>query len=105
MQRQASERLTPTLPSPACAGGLGPRRVSEHPPACGEGWVGGEARTAGEEGPMTPEQTEMAAEALAKARGGQAIAGLPAAARPQSEVDCYAIQEAVLRRLGEKIGG
>jgi len=54
---------------------------------------------------MTPEQTEMAAEALAKARGGQAIAGLPAAARPQSEVDCYAIQEAVLRRLGEKIGG
>jgi 2-keto-4-pentenoate hydratase len=30
---------------------------------------------------------------------------LPEGARPQSEADSYAIQEAVLRRLGESIGG
>jgi 2-keto-4-pentenoate hydratase len=30
---------------------------------------------------------------------------LPEAARPQSEPDSYAIQEAVLRRLGERVGG
>ena len=54
---------------------------------------------------MNPEQIDAAAEALAKARGGQPIPGLPEAARPQSEADSYAIQDAVLRRLDErKIG-
>jgi 2-keto-4-pentenoate hydratase len=54
---------------------------------------------------MNPEQIEAAAEALAKARRGQPIPGLPEAARPQSEADSYAIQEAVLRRLDERVGG
>ena len=54
---------------------------------------------------MTPDQTEQAASALAAARTGQAIPGLPDAARPQSEADSYAIQDAVLRRLGEWVGG
>ena len=54
---------------------------------------------------MNPQQMDQAAGALAAARTGQPIAGLPEAARPQSEADSYAIQEAVLRRLGERIGG
>src|SRR5438067_13657693 len=54
---------------------------------------------------MTPEHVEAAAAALAAARTGQPIVGLPEAARPQSEADSYAIQDAVLRRLGECIGG
>src|SRR5260370_10576516 len=54
---------------------------------------------------MNPEHIEGAAGALAEARRGQAIATLPVPARPQSEADSYAIQEAVLRRLGEGIGG
>jgi len=54
---------------------------------------------------MTPEQIDAAARALAAARAGQPIAGLPESTRPQSEADSYAIQEAVLRRLGESIGG
>jgi 2-keto-4-pentenoate hydratase len=54
---------------------------------------------------MTPEQVDEAAQALAAARTGQPIAALPEAARPQSEADSYAIQDAVLRRLGERIGG
>jgi len=54
---------------------------------------------------MNPEQIEVAASALAEARRGQPIAGLPEAARPQSEADSYAIQEAVLRRLSERAGG
>jgi 2-keto-4-pentenoate hydratase len=54
---------------------------------------------------MTPEQIDEAARALAAARAGQPIAALPEDARPQSEADSYAIQEAVLRRLGEGIGG
>lgn len=54
---------------------------------------------------MTPEHIEEAAAALAAARTGQPIPALPEAARPQSEADSYAIQEAVLRRLGERIGG
>jgi 2-keto-4-pentenoate hydratase len=54
---------------------------------------------------MTPEQIDEAARALAGARAGQPIAALPEGARPQSEADSYAIQEAVLRRLGEGIGG
>src|SRR6266852_3936317 len=54
---------------------------------------------------MTPEQIDEAARALAAARGGKPIAGLPEGVRPQSEADSYAIQEAVLRRLGERAGG
>ena len=54
---------------------------------------------------MTPEQLDAAAGALAAARTGQPIAALPEAVRPQSEADSYAIQEAVRRRLGERVGG
>lgn len=54
---------------------------------------------------MTPQQIDEAAGALAAARTGQPIAGLPEGARPQTEADSYAIQDSVLRRLGERIGG
>jgi 2-keto-4-pentenoate hydratase len=54
---------------------------------------------------MTPQHIDEAARALTAARTGQPIAGLPEAVRPQSEADSYAIQEAVLRRLGERAGG
>jgi 2-keto-4-pentenoate hydratase len=54
---------------------------------------------------MTPEHIDEAARALAAARGGKAIAALPEGVRPQSEADSYAIQEAVLHQLGERIGG
>ncbi len=54
---------------------------------------------------MTPQQIEAAAIALAAARSGQPIATLPEAARPQSEADSYAIQDTVMRRLGERAGG
>ena len=54
---------------------------------------------------MTPEHIDEAARALAAARTGQPIAALPDGARPQSEADSYAIQDAVLQRLGERIGG
>jgi 2-keto-4-pentenoate hydratase len=54
---------------------------------------------------MTPDQIDRAASALAAARKGSAIAGLPADAIPQSEADSYQVQDAVLAKLGEKIGG
>ncbi|MGD9616921.1 MAG: 2-keto-4-pentenoate hydratase [Alphaproteobacteria bacterium] len=54
---------------------------------------------------MTPQQIDEAAAALAAARTGQPIAGIPDAARPQSEADSYQIQDAVMRRLGEREGG
>ena len=54
---------------------------------------------------MTPQQIDEAARALVAARKGQPIAALPDGARPQSEADSYAVQKAVLRRLGEGIGG
>jgi 2-keto-4-pentenoate hydratase len=54
---------------------------------------------------MTPQKAEEAAGALAAARSGRAIAALPDGARPQTEADSYAIQDSVLRRLGERIGG
>jgi 2-keto-4-pentenoate hydratase len=54
---------------------------------------------------MTPQHIEEAARALAAARTGQAIGALPEAARPKSEADSYAIQDAVLKRLGEQVGG
>ena len=40
-----------------------------------------------------------------RGRSGQPIAAIPDAARPQSEADSYAIQDAVMRRLGERAGG
>src|SRR3954449_1072305 len=54
---------------------------------------------------MTPQQIEQAARALAAARGGTPVAAIPDAARPQSEADSYQIQDAVMRRLGERAGG
>ena len=48
---------------------------------------------------MTPEQIDEAARALVAARTGQPNAALPEGARPQSEADSYAIQEAVLRAV------
>src|SRR4051794_10199784 len=54
---------------------------------------------------MTSQQTDDAAAALAAARSGQPIAAIPEPARPQSEADSYAIQDAVMRRLGERAGG
>jgi 2-keto-4-pentenoate hydratase len=54
---------------------------------------------------MTPDQIERAASALVAARKGSAIASLPADAIPQSEADSYRIQDAVIAKLGEKIGG
>jgi 2-keto-4-pentenoate hydratase len=54
---------------------------------------------------MTPDQIERAASALVAARKGSAIATLPADAVPQSEADAYQVQDAVIAKLGEKIGG
>src|SRR6266849_9718175 len=54
---------------------------------------------------MTPEQLQEAAWTLAAARSGKPVAALPEGMRPQSEADSYAIQEAVLHRLGERVGG
>src|SRR5881396_2728091 len=54
---------------------------------------------------MTFEQIDQAAQALVAARTGQPIAALPEHLRPQSEFESYKIQEAVLRRLGERVGG
>jgi len=54
---------------------------------------------------MTPDQVERAANALVTARKGSAIASLPPDAIPQSEADSYQVQDAVIAKLGEKIGG
>lgn len=54
---------------------------------------------------MTPQQIDQAATALADARRGPPIPELPAAARPQSRDDAFAIQDAVMAKLGEKAGG
>ena len=54
---------------------------------------------------MTPDQIERAASALVAARRGSPIATLPGDAIPQTEADAYQIQDAVIAKLGEKIGG
>lgn len=54
---------------------------------------------------MTPDQIERAANALVAARRGSAIAQLPEGTIPQSEADSYQVQDAVIAKLGEKIGG
>jgi 2-keto-4-pentenoate hydratase len=54
---------------------------------------------------MTPDQIERAAEALIDARKGSAIAQLPVGAIPQTEADSYHVQDAVIAKLHERIGG
>jgi len=54
---------------------------------------------------MTPDQIERAATALVAARKGAAIASLSGDAIPQSEPDAYQVQDAVIAKLGEKVGG
>ena len=55
---------------------------------------------------MRQDQAEEAARLLCAARrGGEPIAELPTACRPQSDIDAYQIQDAAARQLGEAIGG
>ncbi len=54
---------------------------------------------------MLAEQAEQAARLLCAARGGEPLRELPADCRPQSDADAYQIQDAVIRRLGEMVGG
>ena len=54
---------------------------------------------------MLADRVEKAGRLLCAARGGQPIAELPADSRPQSDADAYQIQDAVIRRLGEAVGG
>jgi len=54
---------------------------------------------------MTPEQIDQTARALAEARRGDPLAMLAESGRPRTEDEAYAIQDAVARRLRERIGG
>ena len=54
---------------------------------------------------MLREHCDEAARLLCAARGGAPVHELPANCRPQSDADAYEIQEAVIRRLGEAVGG
>jgi 2-keto-4-pentenoate hydratase len=54
---------------------------------------------------MLKEHCEEAARLLCGARGGAPIHELPPSCKPQSDADSYEIQEAVIRQLGESIGG
>jgi len=54
---------------------------------------------------MLKEHYEEAARLLCAARGGAPVYELPPRCRPQSDADAYEIQEAVIRQLGEPIGG
>jgi 2-keto-4-pentenoate hydratase len=54
---------------------------------------------------MLRDHVEEAARLLCAARGGAPIHELPPSCRPQCEADAYEIQDAVIRRLGEAIGG
>jgi 2-keto-4-pentenoate hydratase len=54
---------------------------------------------------MLKQHCEEAARLLCAARGGPPTHELPPACRPQSDADAYEIQEAVIRLLGETIGG
>jgi 2-keto-4-pentenoate hydratase len=54
---------------------------------------------------MLREHCEQAAHLLCGARGGAPVHELPQSCRPQSDADAYQIQDAVVRRLGETIGG
>jgi 2-keto-4-pentenoate hydratase len=55
---------------------------------------------------MRQDQAEEAARLLCIARRNrEPLAELPPGCRPQSDADAYQIQDAVIRRLGETIGG
>jgi 2-keto-4-pentenoate hydratase len=58
-----------------------------------------------EDAEMLRDQAEEAARLLCAARGGTPVHELPASCRPQSDADAYLIQDAVMRQLGEAIGG
>jgi 2-keto-4-pentenoate hydratase len=54
---------------------------------------------------MLKEHCEEAARLLCAARAGAPVHELPPRCRPQSDADAYEIQDAVIRRLGEPVGG
>jgi 2-keto-4-pentenoate hydratase len=54
---------------------------------------------------MLKDQAEEAARRLCTARGGTPVHELPADCRPQNDAEAYQIQDAVIRQLGEVIGG
>ncbi|HEX3954645.1 MAG TPA: 2-keto-4-pentenoate hydratase [Stellaceae bacterium] len=57
---------------------------------------------------LNAQQVDEAAGALMAVHKGKPIKPIPAlsdALKPQSETDCYAIQDAVLKGLGETVGG
>ena len=58
-----------------------------------------------EDSQMLKEHCEEAARLLCAARGGAPVHELPQNCRPQSDADAYEIQDAVIRRLGETVGG
>jgi 2-keto-4-pentenoate hydratase len=54
---------------------------------------------------MLREHVEEAARLLCTARGGTPLHELPSSCRPQSDPEAYEIQDAVVRQLGQTIGG
>src|SRR5215472_6118228 len=54
---------------------------------------------------MLRDHVEEAARLLCAARGGAPVHELPRTCLPQCDADAYEIQDAVIRRLGEAIGG
>ncbi|MBO0738074.1 MAG: 2-keto-4-pentenoate hydratase [Alphaproteobacteria bacterium] len=54
---------------------------------------------------MLTDRAEEAARLLCAARGGPPVPELPEGCRPQCDADAYQIQDAVIRRLGEAVGG
>jgi len=54
---------------------------------------------------MLSDHAEKAARLLCAARHGPPVHELPQSCRPQSDADAYQIQDAVVRQLGETIGG
>jgi 2-keto-4-pentenoate hydratase len=54
---------------------------------------------------MLKQHCEEAARLLCAARGGAPVHELPPSCRPQSDADAYEIQDAVILRLGEAVGG
>src|SRR5437868_9374202 len=54
---------------------------------------------------MLKEHCQEAAGLRCAARGGAPVHALPASCRPQSDADAYPVQDAVVRHLGEAIGG
>ncbi len=54
---------------------------------------------------MLSDHVEEAARLLCTARHGPPVHDLPQSCKPQSDADAYQIQDAVVRQLGETIGG